>query len=196
MSTQNPTGDAISRATTSLQSVIERIILYSRFILIVFYVGLAVALVIFAIAFGVKLYETALHAMAYDETEMLLAMLVLIDKSLVAGLIVMVMLSSYENFVGRFEDGLKEDSPAWLGRLDPGNLKIKVAAAIVAISSVHLLQVFMNMKAFTEVEILWKSIIHMIFIGSAISLGLLDRLSYWGAGQGHHDSANAKAHGE
>ena len=79
-----------------------------------------------------------------DETQILMAMLVLIDKALVASLIVMVMLSSYENFVGRFDAGIREDSPTWLGRLDPGSLKIKVAATIVAISSINLLQSFLT----------------------------------------------------
>jgi uncharacterized protein (TIGR00645 family) len=90
----------------------------------------------------------------------------------------MVMLSSYESFVGSFQSTLKEDSPAWLGRLDPGSLKIKVAASIIAISSVHLLQVFMNMSAYSETQILWKTIIHTVFLFSAIALGVLDRISF------------------
>ena len=170
--------DTITKGTRGIQALIERVILYSRFILVVFYIGLAVALGIFAVSFIAKLYSIALTSLGMTETDMLLAMLVLIDKALTAGLIVMVMLSSYENFVGSFQSALKEDSPQWLGRLDPGSLKIKVAASIIAISSVHLLQIFMNMKAYSSEEILWKTIIHVVFLFSALALGLLDRVSY------------------
>jgi uncharacterized protein (TIGR00645 family) len=170
--------DTISKGTRGIQAFIERIILYSRFILVVFYIGLAVALAIFAVSFIAKLYQIGLTSLGMSETDILLAMLVLIDKALTAGLIVMVMLSSYENFVGSFQSTLKEDSPAWLGRLDPGSLKIKVAASIIAISSVHLLQVFMNMRAYNDSEILWKTIIHTVFLVSALALGVLDRISF------------------
>jgi uncharacterized protein (TIGR00645 family) len=170
--------DTIAKGTTGIQAFIERVILYSRFILVVFYVGLAVALAIFAVSFILKLYQIGVASIGMSETDMLLSMLVLIDKALTGGLIVMVMLSSYENFVGSFQSTLKEDSPSWLGRLDPGSLKIKVAASIIAISSVHLLQVFMNMSAYTQTEILWKTIIHTVFLGSALALGFLDRISF------------------
>jgi len=160
-----------------MQAFIERVILYSRFILVVFYVGLAAALAIFALSFVLKLYGFGAAILQLDDTQVLLSLLVLIDKALVAGLVVMVMLSSYENFVGRFDQELKQDSPSWLGRLDPGSLKIKVAAAIVAISSVHLLQVFMNMSAYTDQQIFWKTVIHIVFILSALFLGILDRIT-------------------
>lgn len=177
--------DTITKGTRGIQSFIERVILYSRFILVVFYVGLAVALAIFAAAFIFKLYGISLKALWMSETELLLSMLMLIDKALTAGLIVMVMLSSYENFVGSFQSDLKEDSPTWLGRLDPGSLKIKVAASIIAISSVHLLQVFMDMKAYSSTEILWKTIIHTVFLLSALALGFLDQLSLFGGRPKH-----------
>lgn len=160
-----------------MQAFIERIILYSRFILVVFYLGLAAALAIFAVSFVMKLAQFGMGVMGMDDTRVLLSLLVLIDKALVAGLVVMVMLSSYENFVGTFDKELKQDSPSWLGRLDPGSLKIKVAAAIVAISSVHLLQVFMDMQNYTEQQIFWKTIIHLAFIVSALLLGVLDRMT-------------------
>ena len=160
-----------------MQNFIERIILCSRYILIAFYVGLGVALAMFAVTFFNKLYHMGLAVMEMNDTDILLSMLVLIDKSLVAGLIVMVMLSSYENFVGRFDAELASDKPSWLGRLDPGSLKIKVAASIIAISSVHLLQVFMNMSAFTDQQIMWKTILHLVFLVSALLLGFLDRLT-------------------
>jgi uncharacterized protein (TIGR00645 family) len=163
-----------------LQGAVERIILYSRFLLVIFYVGLAVALAAFAVSFVVKLGLMLPESIHMDETQILMAMLVLIDKALVASLIVMVMLSSYENFVGRFDAGIREDSPSWLGRLDPGSLKIKVAATIVAISSINLLQSFLTTTDSSDREIMWKTIMHMVFLVSALVLGLLDRITTGG----------------
>lgn len=160
-----------------MQNLIERIILCSRYILIVFYVGLGAALAIFAVKFFKTLYDMAVNIGSASDTDMVLSMLLLIDKSLVAGLVVMVMLSSYENFVGRFDAELASDKPSWLGRLDPGSLKIKVAVSIVAISSIHLLQVFMNMSAYTESQILWKTILHAVFLLSGLMLAYMDRMT-------------------
>ena len=160
-----------------LQSSVERIILYSRFILVIFYIGLAVALAAFAVNFVTKLVAVIPATVSMDETGILMAMLVLIDKALVASLIVMVMLSSYENFVGRFDDGIREDSPTWLGRLDPGSLKIKVAATIIAISSINLLQSFLTAPQQSDRDLMWKAVIHGVFLASALCLAILDRIT-------------------
>lgn len=158
-----------------IQDVIERIILASRYLLVVIYIGLAVALAIYVASFMIKLYKTALIAMSGED--MILPMLVLIDAALISGLIVMVMLSSYENFVSRFDETATEDSPDWLRRLDPGSLKVKVATAILTISAVQLLQVFLDMEKFTEKQILWKVVIHAVFILSALALAVLDQIT-------------------
>ena len=160
-----------------MQGLIERIILWSRYILIVFYVGLGVALAIFAAKFFLNLWAMAQAMPTASDTDMLLWILVLIDKSLVAGLVVMVTLSSDAHFGGRFGGRLAGDKPSWLGRLDPGSLKIKVAASIVAISSINLLQIFMNKGAYTQEHVVWKTIIHVVFLFSALLLAFLDRLT-------------------
>jgi len=172
--TTNPMGQ--------IQTVIERIILYSRYILVVFYVGLAVALGIYAITFIFEVIHVAKLAFNPPHTEggsfnMVMPILELIDGALVSGLIVMVMLSSYENFVGRFGDESLDDSPEWLRRLDPGSLKVKVATALLTISAVKLLQVFMDREKFTDSDIFWKVVIHVVFIASAVFLALLDRIT-------------------
>ena len=163
----------------SLQKIVEQIILYSRYILVVFYIGLAASLAIYAAFFVLKLVKLGSSFLGATENDVLLAMLSLIDAALVAGLVVMVMLSSYDNFVSRLGD---EDAArmGWLARLDPGNLKIKVASAIVAISSVHLLQIFLNTSQYTNDDVFWKVMIHIVFIGSAVSLGVLDRITAYG----------------
>lgn len=168
---------------TVLQKVIEQIILASRYILVVFYIGLAVALAVFAAQFLVKLAGLALQFPAKDDNVFLLGVLQLIDKALVAGLIVMVMLSSYDNFVAKLESEDTQRQIGWLSKLDPGSLKIKVASAIVAISSIHLLQVFLNTGTYTTEEIFWKVITHIVFIASAVFLGVLDRMTDKAAGK-------------
>lgn len=177
-----------------IQTSVERIILYSRYILVVFYIGLAAALAIYAISFIFEVLHLAEIAFFPPKSEggehsMIMPVLELIDGALVSGLIVMVMLSSYENFVGRFGDDSLDDSPEWLRRLDPGSLKVKVATALLTISAVKLLQVFMDNSKFTDSEIFWKVIIHVVFIASAVFLALLDRISAHPP-QHHHKSGD------
>ncbi|MEQ8379401.1 TIGR00645 family protein [Parvibaculum sp.] len=156
----------------ALELFVERVILASRWILVVFYLGLAAALAVYAVSFGVKFLKIAKTALTASEAEMILSMLSLIDAALVASLVVMVMLASYENFVSRFDDA-KTDL-TWLGKLDAGSLKIKVASAIVAISSIHLLQVFLNANQYDNQKILWLTVIHIAFVVSALVLGILE----------------------
>ncbi len=137
---------------------------------------LAAALGIYAIAFVGKFLHLVQKIFGLGEDEIILAMLGLIDASLVASLIVMVMISGYENFVSRFDEGNSELS--WLGKLDAGSLKIKVASAIVAISSIHLLQIFLNMDQVPNDKIMWSVLLHMTFIASAVFLGVLDRMMH------------------
>ena len=158
----------------SLELLVEKIILSSRWILVVFYLGLVAALAVYAVSFGYKFLKVAGSVFEYSEAEMILAMLGLIDAALVASLIVMVMISGYENFVSRF-DGADNDL-SFLGKLDAGSLKIKVASSIVAISSIHLLQVFMNANQFTASRIMWLTIMHLAFVVSAVMLGFLEKL--------------------
>ena len=84
------------------------------------------------------------------------------------------MISSYENFVSRFDD--HDAELHWLGKLDSGSLKIKVASSIVAISSIHLLQVFLNSNRYTDDQIMWQVIMHITFVVSALMLGALDKI--------------------
>jgi uncharacterized protein (TIGR00645 family) len=160
-----------------LEHAIENIILASRWLLVVFYLGLAVSLALYAISFSRKLWEYLSKVMVLDDAEAILKILALIDASLVASLVVMVIISGYENFVSRFDnvgDGNSELS--WLGKIDAGSLKIKVASTIVAISSIHLLQVFLNANEYTDGKIMWLTIMHMAFVLSALLLAYIDRV--------------------
>jgi uncharacterized protein (TIGR00645 family) len=158
----------------SIELFIERIILASRWLLVVFYLGLAAALALYAVSFAKKLFQYAQKVLTLDETDAILSMLSLIDAGLVASLVVMVIISGYENFVSRFDD--TENEMAWLGKIDAGSLKIKVASTIVAISSIHLLQVFLNAATYDTTQIMWLTIVHMAFVISALLLAYIDRV--------------------
>ena len=158
----------------SLEKLIESLILASRWLLVVFYLGLAVALAIYAFAFLLKLGAFVSVVSTLGETDLILKMLSLIDAALVASLIVMVIISGYENFVSRFEE--HEAQLSWLGKIDVASLKIKVASTIIAISSIHLLQIFLNLPRYTSDQLMWFTIIHMAFVFSALFLGLIDKI--------------------
>jgi uncharacterized protein (TIGR00645 family) len=164
----------------SLELFVERLILASRWILVVFYVGLGAALAVYAFSFVLKFTEIVDKVMVLSENDMILAMLALIDAALVASLIVMVMISSYENFVGRFDETDRTEL-SWLGKMDSGSLKIKVASSIVAISSIHLLQVFLNINQYMgpgndPTKVMWLTLLHLTFVVSALMLGYLEKI--------------------
>src|SRR5688572_26374722 len=161
-----------------LERLIEKLLFACRWLLAPLYLGLSLAL----IALGVKFFMEAWHAvtgsMTLLEADLVLIVLSLIDIVLVGSLIVMVMFSGYENFVSRIDTGDASDSPAWLGKLDSGTLKLKVAASIVAISSIHLLRVFMDALKTPNDKIMWYVILHMTFVVSALLLGFLDKIAF------------------
>lgn len=158
-----------------IEKLIERAMYASRWLLAPIYLGLSLTL----IALGLKFFQEVFHLMpqvfVMKEAEIILIVLSLIDIALVSGLIVMVMFSSYENFVSRLDMNDETEKLSWLGTLDTNSLKNKVAASIVAISSIHLLKVFMNAENINETKLLWYVIIHITFVISAVAMGLLDK---------------------
>jgi len=160
-----------------IEHTVEAVILASRWLLVIFYLGLAFALLLYALSFGKKLIDFVDKLFLLEETDTILKMLALIDAALVASLVVMVIISGYENFVSRF-DNADGNEISWLGKVDAGSLKIKVASTIVAISSIHLLQVFLNVQKYTDSQLMWLTLIHLAFVISALILAYIDRLMY------------------
>ena len=109
-----------------------------------------------------------------NENEVTLKVLTLVDVALVGGLIVMVMYAGYENFVSKIDLDEGAEKLSWLGKMDAGSLKAKVAASIVAISSIHLLKVFMNAVNVPNDKLMWSVLMHLTFVASAFIMGLLD----------------------
>ena len=161
-----------------LERPLERLLFACRWLLAPIYLGLSLALVVL----GVKFFQEAFHVisdvMVLAEADLVLTVLAMIDLVLVGSLIVMVMFSGYENFVSRIDLEAGTDAPAWLSKLDSGTLKLKVAASIVAISSIHLLRIFMNAQEVENDKIMWYVILHLTFVVSAVLLGVLDRISF------------------
>jgi len=161
----------------SIEHSLEKVLYASRWLLAPLYLGLSLALILLSI----KFFQEALHffpiILSTTESDMVLVILSLVDMSLVGGLIIMVMLSGYENFVSRIdiEDGAEKLS--WLGKLDSGSLKQKVAASIVAISSIHLLQKFMNAEHIANDKLMWFVILHITFVLSAIGMAWVDKMN-------------------
>ena len=166
-----------------IEKAIEKSLFASRWLLAPVYLGLAAALLILAIKFFQELYHSLLGVLALggvpqmDEAQVVLSLLALVDLSLVGSLIVMVMFSGYENFVSKIDMEGEGDKLGWLGKLDAGTLKLKVAASIVAISSIHLLRAFMDAQKLDNDKLMWYVIIHLTFVVSAVMLGLLDRMT-------------------
>jgi uncharacterized protein (TIGR00645 family) len=173
-----------------IERTIERLFFASRWLLAPVYLGLSVALVVLGIKFFEELYHAFTHVTMWDEAQVVLSLLALVDLAMVAGLIVMVMFSGYENFVSKLDvnEGGGEKL-SWLGKLDAGSLKLKVAASIVAISSIHLLRAFMQVQdaETKDSHLMWYVIIHMTFVISAVMMGLLDRMTAAGHRGKHHD---------
>jgi len=157
-----------------LELFIEGVILASRWLLVIFYIGLAIALALYAATFGYKLWDFASHLFSLEESDSILKMLSLIDAALIASLVVMVIISGYENFVSRFDESRDVH---WLGDIDIGSLKVKVASTIVAISSIHLLQVFLYVEQYTSDKLMWYTLIHLAFVLSALFLAYIDRVA-------------------
>lgn len=159
-----------------LEATLEKILFGSRWLLLPIHLGLVLALIALTIKFFQEAFHILPHIFEIAETELVLTILSMIDLVLIGGLLVMVMLSSYENFVSRLDIDT-EDKLGWLGKLDPGSLKLKVAAAIVAISSIHMLKAFMNIGSLEPEKLQWYVIMHLTFVVSALLMGWLDKIS-------------------
>ena len=162
----------------SLELLLEKTLYASRWLLAPIYIGLSLAV----LALGIKFFQEVIHIFEHiittKESDLVLNILTLIDMSLVASLIVMVMFSSYESFVSKIDLNEETDKLDWLGKLDANTLKLKVAASIVAISSIHLLRIFMEATAYEPHQLKWYTIIHMAFVVSALLLALLDKIAF------------------
>ncbi len=161
-----------------MERLTERLLFASRWLLAPVYLGLSLALLALGIKFFQEMFHLFSHILEIAEADMILVVLAMIDLVLVASLVVMVMFSGYENFVSKLDVEAGGDKLGWLGKLDAGTLKLKVAASIVAISSIHLLQAFVNIPQIPNDKLMWYVLIHLTFVISAVLMGVLDRMAF------------------
>jgi uncharacterized protein (TIGR00645 family) len=168
--------------TPPLERGIEALIFSSRWLMAPVYLGLIVCLGILIITFFKELIEALPNVLSMGEAEAILLVLTLVDLSLAGNLVLIILFSGYENFVSKIDAAhADKDRPEWMGTLDFSGLKIKLIASIVAISGIHLLKVFMNVKQYTSEELLWFTIIHITFVLSGLAFAAMD----WVEAQAH-----------
>lgn len=163
-----------------MEKLIETLIYRARWLLAPIYFGLTLGVIALAIKFFQEAYYMLVHVFTSSDIDLVLTILSLIDIAMVGGLLIMVMMSGYENFVSQLNVADEEERLDWLGTMDAGSLKAKIAATIVAISSIHLLKQFMSIdpkltnESFPSEAMFWYVIIHLTFVMSAFLMGVLD----------------------
>ena len=160
-----------------IEHFLERSMYASRWIMAPVYLGMSLILFALAIKFFQELYYFIPHILNIPDSEIILKLLTFIDLALVGSLTVIVMFSGYENFVSKMDIATSTEKLEWLGTHDYGSLKTKVTSSIVAISSIHLLKIFMNIEATANDKLLWYVIIHLALVISAFFIGYLDNTS-------------------
>jgi uncharacterized protein (TIGR00645 family) len=177
------------------------LIFFSRWLQAPLYVGLIVAQAIYVVVFVVELWhlwaDVASDLSHISEADVMLSVLGLIDVVMIANLLIMVIIGGYETFVSRIPIEGHPDQPEWLSHVNANVLKVKLAMAIIGISSIHLLKTFiavadigtpnggsLGSDKYTSEGVMWQVVIHCVFIISAVALSLIDRMSY------HHVRAN------
>ncbi|WP_339708991.1 TIGR00645 family protein [uncultured Sphingosinicella sp.] len=175
--------DPTSGASSPLRPL-PLLIFSSRWLQLPLYLGLIVAQGVYVLLFLKELYHLVMHSWEFTEQQIMLLVLGLIDVVMISNLLVMVIVGGYETFVSRL--GLKghPDQPEWLSHVNAGVLKVKLAMAIIGISSIHLLRTFIEASnigmpnaRITEAGVLWQTIIHTVFIISAIGIAWVDRMT-------------------
>ena len=164
----------------NLEHYLEQTIFNSRWILAPFYLGLVLGIILLFIKFiqkTVMMFNTVFSASVSD---VIVNILVLVDLSLVASLLLIIIFSGYEIFVSKIDTGDHVDRPSWMGKVDFSGLKLKVIGAIVAISAIDLLKSFMDIpNELSEGEadkLMWKVIIHMTFVLSGLLFAIMDKV--------------------
>ena len=162
--------------SNKIESIFEKVIFASRWLQAPLYAGLIVGGVLYAYKFIIELIHLCVNINEITETMLMLGVLTLVDITMVANLLVMVIIGGYTTFVSRLDIDKHEDKPEWLQKIDAGTLKIKLSGSLVGVSGIHLLQVFINIKNHDSEQIMWQVIIHVVFLLSSIMLAYSEKL--------------------
>jgi uncharacterized protein (TIGR00645 family) len=154
----------------------ENFIFWSRWLQAPLYLGLIAAQGVYVYQFMHELVHLVTKAGELGETEVMLIVLGLIDVVMIANLLIMVIIGGYETFVSRLDLEHHPDQPEWLSHVNAGVLKVKLATALIGISSIHLLKSFINAEQLPDRMILWQVVIHLAFLISALAIAWTDRI--------------------
>ncbi|WGE42360.1 TIGR00645 family protein [Actinobacillus equuli] len=168
-------------------SILNKIIFASRWLQLPIYLGLIVVQGIYAYKFMKSLYNLIVNLGVMDENTIMLTVLNLIDVVMIANLLIMVIVGGYETFVSKLHVDDHPDQPEWLHHVNASVLKVKLGMSIISISSIHLLQTFINAANLDEKTMQWQVIIHVTFLISAVAMAYTDKIS-------HSSAVSSKQH--
>lgn len=154
----------------------EHIIFASRWLQAPLYAGLIVGGLLYTYKFAVELIHLCVTINEITESALMLGVLTLVDITMVANLLVMVIIGGYSTFVSRMDIEKHEDKPDWLQKVDAGTLKVKLAGSLVGVSGIHLLQTFINIKNQQPEHVMWQVIIHVVFLCSSVMLAYSEKI--------------------
>ena len=155
---------------------LPQFIFASRWLQLPLYLGLIVAQGVYVVLFLKELWHLVQHTLNYTEQEIMLVVLGLIDVVMISNLLIMVIVGGYETFVSRLNLEGHPDQPEWLSHVNASVLKVKLATAIIGISSIHLLKTFINASSYDEKTIIAQVGIHLTFLVSALAIAAADRI--------------------
>ena len=159
-----------------LEHVIETLIFWSRWLQAPLYAGLIAAGLLYAYKFTMELIHLYAAMDTITESQLMLGVLTLVDITMVANLIIMVIIGGYSTFVSKMDIESHEDRPEWLKKVDAGTLKVKLAGSLVGVSGIHLLQTFINIENKNMEHVKWQVAIHLVFLLSSIMLAYSEKL--------------------
>lgn len=164
-----------------IEHALETLIFNSRWLLLPFYLGLVAAIGLLLVKFSKSLLAALPVVFEGSSGDALIAILSLVDITLVANLMLIIIFAGYENFISKIDTGDNEDRPEWMGHVSFSDLKIKLIGSIVAISGIELLKYFVNVQHATQHELIWVVVIHLTLVFSGVMFALMDRIA-----GGHH----------
>ncbi|STY25434.1 transmembrane protein [Legionella taurinensis] len=160
----------------TLKKAVGRFIFMSRWLQAPLYLGLIVILATYVYRFIAELYHLISHLNGVDDNQIMLGVLSLIDVVMIANLLIMVVMGGYETFISRLDLDAHPDQPEWLDHLDAGAMKIKLALALIGISSIHLLRTFIDPSRMANDKVMWQVLIHLTLLVSALAIAYTNKL--------------------
>ncbi|WP_028389442.1 TIGR00645 family protein [Legionella fairfieldensis] len=159
-----------------IKNSIGQLFFMGRWLQLPLYLGLLVILGAYVYRYIIELFHLVININGFDDTHIMLGVLDLIDVVMIANLLIMVVLGGYETFVSRLDLHTHPDQPEWLDHLDAGAMKIKLALALIGISSIHLLRTFIDPSKQTNFAVMWQILIHLTLVISVLSIAYTNRL--------------------